>query len=212
MKTWKLVAGIVSMLAATLVLTSVITAYRDFAGTSAQPRGLAVLAIGAALLSLAGIVQIVFRDGAVEKAPLVVAGLYAGACAFFALTALLGTFDTAGWIQIVAFIVWSAGCAAYSWLERTWTKPREADADGEPEASSDSAKATAAAIAEPEPAAGADGADEPAEPADSDLFADLPPVPEAGEAAPAAMGSIPPRPGEVAEGSVWNSPEPPPRI
>ena len=212
MKTWKLVAGIVSMLASTLVLTSVITSLRDFAGTSAQPRGLVTLALAAALLGLAGIVQIVFRDGVVDKANLGVMGLYAGAFVFFVLTVILGTFDTAGWIQIVAFVVWSAGCASYTWLERSWSKPRESGSasDVAAPASSVEEKKKEEASAAPAMEATADAEEEKS--VEEPSFADLPPVPEVGEALPVAMGSIPPRPGEVAEGSVWDSPEPPPRF
>lgn len=206
MKTWKLVAGIASMVVAALVLTSVITSYRDYGGTSVQPLGLIALAIAAVLLGLAGIVQIVFRDGQVPQANKVVAGLYAAAFIFFIITAIRGTFDAAGWIQLIAFMLWSAGCTVFTYLESTWAseKAEKAPAASDGDATSE----------DPQGEAVVEVGEAEASSESSDLVeaADLPPLPDVGDS-PEFASNPPPRPHEVADGALWDDPTTaPPRI
>lgn len=128
MKTWKMLSGIVSMLASAAVLTSALTSYKNLGGTSAQPAGLIVLGLAALVLGLAGIVQVVFRDGLIERARIVTVGLFALAAVLFLITAILAFLDVNGWIQIITLIVWSVGCAAFAYVDYVWAYNISSDA------------------------------------------------------------------------------------
>lgn len=128
MNTWKMVSGLVSMLAAAAVLTSVLTSYKNLGGTSAQPAGLIVLGLAALILGLAGIVQVVFRDGLVARARIVTVGLFALAAVLFLITAIIAFLDVNGWIQIITLIVWSIGCAAFAYVDYVWSYNISSDA------------------------------------------------------------------------------------
>lgn len=120
MNTWKMLSGLVSMVAAAAVLTSVLTTYKNFNDSTFQPSGLIILALAALFLGLAGIVQIVFRDGLIEKARLVTVGLFAVAAVLFLVTAVVAFLDFNGWVQLITFIVWSVGCAAFAYVDYMW--------------------------------------------------------------------------------------------
>lgn len=120
MKTWKMLSGIVSMLASAAVLTSVLTSYKNLGGTSAQPAGLITLGLAALILGLAGIVQVVFRDGLIERARIITVGLFAFAAVLFLVTAVIAFLDVNGWIQIITLIIWSVGCAAFAYVDYVW--------------------------------------------------------------------------------------------
>ncbi|MBR6459443.1 MAG: hypothetical protein IKS49_04680 [Actinomycetaceae bacterium] len=128
MNTWKMVSGLVSMLAAAAVLTSVLTSYKNLGGTSAQPAGLIVLGLAALVLGLAGIVQVVFRDGLIERARIVTVALFALAAVLFLITAIIAFLDVNGWIQIITLIVWSIGCAAFAYVDYVWAYNISSDA------------------------------------------------------------------------------------
>lgn len=212
MKIWKLIAGIVSMLASALVLTSAITSYRDLAGTSAQPGGLYPLFAAAALLGLAGIVQVVFRDAADRKTTLSIVGIYAAAFLFFVITAIVGVFDSAGWIQILTFTIWTVGCAAYAYLEMMWSS--NAAAAESFEASTGKEEKDDAGVEAQEPSTGSEFSADPGTEGGSPFAElDLPPVPQAGAEVPAASAppAMPPRLDAMRDAS-WDGTSAPPRF
>lgn len=120
MNAWKMLSGLASMVAAAAVLTSVLTTYKNFNDSTFQPSGLICLGLAALVLGLAGIVQVVFRDGLIERARLVTVALFVLAAVLFLLTAILAFLDFNGWIQIITLIVWSVGCAAFAYVDYMW--------------------------------------------------------------------------------------------
>ncbi|MBR5949937.1 MAG: hypothetical protein IKZ87_00720 [Actinomycetaceae bacterium] len=128
MNAWKMISGLVSMLAAAAVLTSVLTSYKTLTETNAQPAGLILLGLAALVLGIAGIVQIVFRDGLIARARVITVGLFAFAAVLFLITAFIAFLDVNGWVQIVTLIVWSLSCAAFAYVDYVWAYNISADA------------------------------------------------------------------------------------